>query len=216
MISQGFSYRWNFQLMAANGYIVVAPNRRGLPGFGQAWNDQIAGDWGGQSIQDYLTAIDTIAALPYVNKDKLGAVGASYGGYSVYYLAGIHNKRFKAFVSHCGLYDLPSWYGSTEELFFANHDMGGAYWQQPQPKSYQQFNPSSRVGKWDTPILVIHNQKDYRVPVEQGMQAFTAAQLQGIPSKFLYFPDEGHWVLKPQNSILWNRVFYEWLDKWLK
>ena len=215
-ISEGFSYRWNLELMAANGYIIVAPNRRGTTTFGQAWTDEIAGDWGGQAIKDYLKAIDSAATFPYVDKDKLGAVGASYGGYSVYQLAGIHNKRFKVFIAHCGLFDTRSWYGSTEELFFANHDMKGAYWDNPANKSYTEFNPSTMVKNWDTPILVIHNQLDFRVPVEQGMQAFTAAQLRGIPSKFLYFPDEGHWVMKPQNSLLWNREFFAWLDKWLK
>lgn len=215
-VSQFFSYRWNFQLMAANGYIVVAPNRRGLPSFGKEWNDQIAQDWGGQAIKDYLTAIDSASVLPYVNKDRLGAVGASYGGYSVYYLAGVHNKRFKTFIAHCGLFDLTSWYSTTEEMWFANHDIGGPYWNSPAPKSFAQFSPHNLVGNWDTPMLVIHNQKDYRVPVEQGMEAFGVAQMKGIPSRFLYFPDEGHWVNKPQNSLLWNRVFFEWLDKYLK
>jgi dipeptidyl aminopeptidase/acylaminoacyl peptidase len=215
-VSQFFSYRWNFQLMAANGYIIVAPNRRGLPSFGKEWNDAIKEDWGGQPIRDYLTAIDSVAAEPYVDKNNLGAVGASYGGYSVYYLAGVHNKRFKAFISHCGLFNLESWYTTTEEMWFANHDIGGPYWNKPLPKSYEKFSPHRLVGNWDTPILVIHNQKDYRVPVEQGMEAFGAAQMKGIPSRFLYFPDEGHWVNKPQNSLLWNRVFFEWLDKHLK
>ncbi|HHG86412.1 MAG TPA: S9 family peptidase [Bacteroidetes bacterium] len=215
-VSQFFSYRWNFQLMAAKGYIIVAPNRRGLPSFGTEWNEEISGDWGGQAIQDYLSAIDDVAKESYVNKDKLGAVGASYGGYSVYYLAGMHNKRFKAFISHCGLYNLESWYGSTEEMFFANWDIGGAYWESPQPKSYQKFSPHKLAGKWDTPILVIHGGKDFRVPETQGMEAFNAAQLQGIESRFLYFPTEGHWVRSPQNGLLWHRVFFEWLDKYLK
>jgi dipeptidyl aminopeptidase/acylaminoacyl peptidase len=215
-VSQFFSYRWNFQLMAASGYIVVAPNRRGLPSFGKEWNDAIAGDWGGQAIRDYLTAIDSVSSLPFVNKDRLGAVGASYGGYSVYYLAGVHNKRFKTFISHCGLYNLESWYTTTEEMWFANSDIEGPYWNKPVPKSYTQFSPHKLVDKWDTPILVIHNQRDYRVPIEQGMEAFGAAQMRGIQSRFLYFPDEGHWVNKPQNSLLWNKVFFEWLDKYLK
>jgi dipeptidyl aminopeptidase/acylaminoacyl peptidase len=215
MVSQFFSTRWNFQLMAANGYIVVAPNRRGLPGFGQEWNDQITGDYGGQAMKDYLSAIDEMAKQPFVNKDKLGAVGASFGGYSVYWLAGNHDKRFKAFIAHCGMYNMESWYGSTEEMFFANHDNEGPFWKSPAPKNFT-ASPHKFVAKWDAPILIIHNEKDFRVPVTQGMEAFTAAQLQNIPSRFLYFPDEGHWVGKPQNSILWQRVFFEWLDKYLK
>jgi dipeptidyl aminopeptidase/acylaminoacyl peptidase len=215
-VSQFFSYRWNFQLMAANGYIVVAPNRRGLPSFGQKWNDDISKDWGGQAMKDYLSAIDEVAKESYVDNDKLGAVGASYGGYSVYYLAGIHEGRFKTFISHCGLYNLESWYASTEELFFANWDIGGPYWENPQPKSYQLFSPNRLVQNWDTPIMVIHNELDFRVPLNQGLEAFTAAQLQGIPSKLLYYPDEGHWVLKPQNGVMWHREFYDWLDQWLK
>jgi dipeptidyl aminopeptidase/acylaminoacyl peptidase len=215
-VSQFFSYRWNFQLMAANGYIVVAPNRRGLPSFGQKWNDDISKDWGGQAMKDYLSAIDEVAKESYVDNDKLGAVGASYGGYSVYYLAGIHENRFKTFISHCGLFNLESWYGSTEELFFANWDIGGPYWENPQPKSYELFNPRKLVGNWNTPIMVIHNELDFRVPLNQGLEAFTAAQLKGIPSKLLYYPDEGHWVLQPQNGVMWHREFYDWLDEWLK
>lgn len=215
-VSQFWSYRWNFELMAANGYIVVAPNRRGLPSFGEKWNDEITGDWGGQAMNDLLSAIDDVAKEPYVDKDKLGAVGPSFGGYSVYWLAGHHNKRFKTFISHCGVFNLESMYGSTEEVWFSNNDLEGPYWQRPKPKSYEKFSPHNYVQNWDTPILVIHNEKDFRVPLGQGMEAFTAAQLQQIPSRFLYFPDEGHWVLKPQNSILWQRVFFEWLDKYLK
>lgn len=216
-VSQFWSYRWNFQLMAANGYIVVAPNRRGLPSFGQDWNAQISGDWGGQCMNDYISAIDEVSKEPYVNKDKLGCVGASFGGYSVYWLAG-HNetKRFHAFISHCGVFNLESMMGTTEELWFTDHDLGGRYFDQPTPPSYTKFSPSDFVKNWNEPILVIHNEKDFRVPLGQGMEAFTAAQLQKIPSRFLYFPDEFHWVTKPQNSVLWQRVFYEWLDKWLK
>jgi dipeptidyl aminopeptidase/acylaminoacyl peptidase len=215
-VSQFFSYRWNFQLMAANGYIVVAPNRRGLPSFGSEWNREISGDWGGQCMNDYLSAIDDVSKEPYVNKDKLGSVGASFGGYSVYWLAGHHQKRFKALVAHCGVFDLKSMYGTTEELWFPNFDLGGSYWKNPMPESYQKFSPSDYVQNWDTPILVIHSEKDFRVPVGQGMEAFTAARLQNIPARFLYFPDEGHWISKPQNSILWQRVFFDWLDKYLK
>jgi dipeptidyl aminopeptidase/acylaminoacyl peptidase len=215
-VSQFFSFRWNFQLMASQGYIVVAPNRRGLPSFGQKWNDDISKDWGGQAMRDYLSAIDEVAKEPFVDNDRLGAIGASYGGYSVYYLAGIHEGRFKTFISHCGLYNLESWYASTEELFFANWDIGGPYWASPKPESYLKFSPHSLVHKWDTPILVIHNELDFRVPLNQGLEAFTAAQLRGVPSKLLYYPDEGHWVLKPQNGVMWHREFYGWLDKWLK
>ncbi|MSQ79284.1 MAG: S9 family peptidase [Flavobacteriaceae bacterium] len=213
-VSQFFSYRWNFQLMAANGYIVVAPNRRGLQGFGKEWNDQIIGNYGGQCMNDYLSAIDDVAKEKYVNKDKLGCVGASFGGYSVYYLAGHHQKRFKAFVSHCGMYNMDSWYGTTEEMFFAKNDQIGPPWNNE--PNYKMFSPHNFVKSWDSPILIIHNEKDFRVPLGQGMEAFTAAQTLNIPSRFLYFPDENHWVNKPQNSILWQRVYFEWLDKWLK
>ncbi len=216
IVSQAFSFRWNFSLMASNDYIIVAPNRRGLPSFGEAWNDQIQGDWGGQAMTDLLSAIDDVSKETYVDKDKLGAIGASFGGYSVYWLAGHHNKRFKSFIAHCGVFNLESEYGATEEMFFANHDMNGAYWDNPKPKSYDAFSPHKFVKNWDAPILIIHNEKDFRVPLNQGMEAFTAAQLNNIPSRFLYFPDEGHWVTKPQNSILWQRVFFEWLGSTLK
>lgn len=215
-VSQFFSYRWNFALMAAKGYIIVAPNRRGLPSFGQKWNDDISGDWGGQAMKDYLSAIDAVKTEPFVDEDRLGAVGASYGGYSVYYLAGIHDNRFKTFISHCGLYNLESWYASTEELFFANWDIGGAYWENPMPESYKLFSPHKLVQNWNTPIMVIHNELDFRVPLNQGLEAFTAAQLQGIPSKLLYYPNEGHWVQRPQNGLMWHREFFGWLDQWLK
>ncbi len=212
-LSQFFSYRWNFQLMAGQGYIIVAPNRRGLPGFGQEWNDAIINDYGGQPMQDYLSAIDEVAKESYVDNDRLGAIGASFGGYSVYWLAGNHKKRFKCFISHCGMFNMESWYGTTEEMFFAKND-NGHYWENP--SNYNKNSPHKYVKNWDAPMLVIHNEKDFRVPLGQGMEAFTAAQSVGVPSRFLYFPDEGHWVNKPQNSILWNRVFFDWLDKWLK
>lgn len=215
MISQSFSTRWNFFLMASKGYIVVAPNRRGLPGFGQAWNEQISGDWGGQAMQDYFAAIDSMAKEPFVDADRLGAVGASFGGYSVYWLAGNHEKRFKTFISHCGVFNLEAMYGQTEEIFFTDFEMKGKPWDLPRPKSYDDFSPHKFVKKWDTPILVIHNEKDFRVPLAQGMEAFTAAQLNQVPSKFLYFPDENHWVLKPQNSVLWQKIFFEWLSTYL-
>jgi dipeptidyl aminopeptidase/acylaminoacyl peptidase len=215
-ITQSQSYRWNFQLMAANGYIVVAPNRRGLPGFGREWNDAISGDWGGQPIKDYLSAMDDVSKEPYVDKDRRGCVGASYGGYSVYLLAGKHEGRFKTFIAHCGLFDITSWYPSTEEMFFAKHDMGGAPWDANLVKAYTDFNPQQFAKNWDTPLLVIHGGRDFRVPEGQGMEAFGTAQLRGIPSRFLYFPNEGHWILKPQNAILWQRVFFDWLGRTLK
>lgn len=215
-VSQFFSFRWNFQLMAANGYIVVAPNRRGLPSFGRQWNDEISQDWGGQSMQDYLSAIDALSKEEYVDEDRLGAIGASFGGYSVYWLAGNHEDRFKTFIAHCGLFNLESWYLSTEELFFANWDIGGPYWKEGMADDYADFSPHNFAQYWDTPILVIHGEKDFRVPIGEGMQAFQAAQIQDIPSRFLYFPEEGHWVLSPQNGVLWHREFFEWLDKWLK
>jgi len=214
-VSQFFSYRWNFQMMAAHDYIIVAPNRRGVPGFGSEWNDQISGDYAGQNMKDYLSAIDDVAKEPYVDENRLGCVGASYGGFSVYWLAGHHEKRFKAFIAHCGMFNLESWYGTTEELFFANHDIGGPYWEKPMPSTYN-FSPHKFVGLWDTPILVIHGGKDFRIPYTEGMQAFDAAQMQGIPSRFLYFPEECHFVSKPQNSMLWQREFFRWLDQWLK
>jgi dipeptidyl aminopeptidase/acylaminoacyl peptidase len=214
-VSQFYSFRWNFQLMAAQGYIVVAPNRRGLPGFGREWNEQISKDWGGQSMEDYLAAIDDVAKEPYVDKSRLGAVGASYGGYSVYMLAGIHEGRFSAFISHCGLFDLESWYLTTEEMFFANYDLGGPFWEDKWQEAYRRFDPKDYVQNWDTPILVIHGGLDFRVPENQGMEAFQAAQLRGVPSKFLYFPEESHWVLSPQNGLVWHDQYFGWLDRWL-
>lgn len=215
-VSQFWSYRWNMQMMAANGYIVVAPCRRGMPTFGQAWNDQISKDWGGQCMKDYLSAIDDAKKEPYVNVDKLGAVGASFGGYSVYWLAGNHEKRFKAFISHCGMFNVESWYGTTEEMFFANYDLGKTYWEDPKSKAYNEFSPINHVSKWDTPILIFHGELDYRVPLSEGLQAFQAAQLKGIPSKMVTFPDEGHQIGKPQNGLIWQKEFFAWLDKYLK
>ena len=214
-VSQFFSYRWNFQIMAANGYIIVAPNRRGLPGYGQAWNAEISGDYGGQNMKDYLSAIDDVKKEPYVDENRLGAVGASYGGYSVFYLAGHHNKRFKAFIAHCGIYDFVSMYTGTEEMWFVNHDIGGPYWEKPEPESYK-FSPHLYVDKWDTPIMIITGEKDFRIPYTQALEAFDAAQLRGVPSKLLVFPDETHFVTKPQDAILWQREFFKWLDKYLK
>ncbi|MDR2039017.1 MAG: S9 family peptidase [Bacteroidales bacterium] len=214
-VSHSFSYRWNMPLMAANDYIIVAPNRRGVPTFGQEWNRQISGDYGGQNMRDYLSAIDDVKKEPYVDENRLGAVGASYGGFSVFWLAGHHEKRFKALIAHCGMFNFESQYGTTEEYWFVNFDLGGPYWQKPRPKSYD-FSPHLSVDKWDAPILVIHGAKDFRVPYSEGLQAFHAAQLRGVPSRLLVFPEEGHWILKPQNSILWQREFFGWLDKWLK
>lgn len=211
MVSQFFSYRWNLALMASQGYVVIAPNRRGLPGFGQEWNDAISKDWGGQAMKDYLTATDEAAKMPNIDKDRMGAVGASYGGYSVYMLAGIHENRFKTFISHCGLFNLESWYGTTEELFFADWDHGGPYWQDENKANYEKNSPHNYVKNWNTPMLVIHGGVDYRVPESEGMQAFQAAQLMGLKSKYLHFPAEGHWVQSPQNGLLWQREFFEWL-----
>jgi dipeptidyl aminopeptidase/acylaminoacyl peptidase len=213
-IGQWFSYRWNFHLMAANGYVVVAPNRRGLPGFGRAWNDQISGDWGGQAMQDILSATDAMLAEPYVDPERAAAIGASFGGYTVYWLMGNHGGRFRTMIAHAGVFNLESMYGSTEELFFPNWDLGGPYWKSEAIQAdYDRFSPHRFIGKWDTPLLVVHGEKDFRVPVTQGMEAFTAAQVQGVPSRFLYFPEEGHWVLGPQNGVLWHRVFFDWLDR---
>lgn len=217
-VSQFYSFRWNFQLMAANGYIIVAPNRRGLPGFGVKWNEEISKDWGGQPMKDYLSAIDSIARLPFVDKNRLGCVGASYGGYSVYMLAGMHQNRFKTFIAHDGLFDLKSWYGTTEEMWFANWDIGGPYWDKDNKaamKSYKNFDPSSFVDKWNTPILIIQGGIDYRVPIEQGLEAFQAAQLKGIKSKLLFFPEENHWVLHAQDALVWQKEFFKWLRETL-
>jgi dipeptidyl aminopeptidase/acylaminoacyl peptidase len=217
-VSQFWSYRWNLQIMAANGYIVVAPNRRGLPGFGQEWLEQISGDYGGQNMRDYLSAIDEVAKEPYVDADRLGAVGASYGGFSVYWLAGNHQKRFKAFVAHAGIFNLEQQYVETEEMWFANWDLGGPYWEKDHAIAQRSFanSPHRFVDKWDTPILVTHGELDYRILASQGMSAFNAAKLRGIPARMLVFPDENHWIAQPQNGILFQREFFGWLDKWLK
>ena len=219
-VSQFWSYRWNFYIMAAHGYIIVAPNRRGLPGFGSEWNEEISSDWTGQCMKDYLSAIDDATEnLPYVDKDRLGCVGASFGGFSVYYLAGHHNKRFKAFIAHDGAFNLESMYTDTEEAWFSNWEYDDAYWNKDQTaaakKTYAN-SPHLSVGEWDTPILCIHGEKDYRINANQGMGAFNAARMRGIPAELLIFPDENHWVLKQQNGILWQRTFFNWLDRWLK
>ena len=218
-VSQFWSFRWNFMMMAANDYIIVAPNRRGLPGFGNEWNEQISGDYGGQCMKDYLSAIDEfVASEPYVNKERLGCVGASFGGFSVYWLAGHHDKRFKAFIAHDGIFNMEMQYLETEEKWFANWDMGGAYWDKSNKTAQRTFanSPHLFVDKWDTPILCIHGEKDYRILANQGMAAFDAAKMRGVEAQLLIFPDENHWVLKPQNGILWQRTFFAWLDKYLK
>ena len=217
-VSQFWSVRWNLQMMAANDYIVVAPNRRGLPGFGLEWNEAISGDYGGQCMQDYFSAIDEVAKEPYVDEDRLGCVGASFGGFSVYWLAGHHDKRFKAFIAHDGIFNMEMQYLETEEMWFANWDMGGAYWDKSNGVAQRTFanSPHRFVEKWDTPILCIHGERDYRILANQGMAAFNAALLRGVPAELLIYPDENHWVLKPQNGILWQRTFFNWLDRWLK
>ena len=214
-VSQFWSFRWNFQMMAAHGYIIVAPNRRGLPTFGQEWNAQISGDYGGQNMEDYLSAIDSLSKEPFIDSDRLGSIGASYGGYSVLWLAGNHNKRFKAFISHCGMFNLESQYASTEEYFFVNYDLEGPFWEDPKPKSYE-FSPHKFVANWDTPIMLITGQYDLRIPYTESLQAFNSARLRGIPSRLLFFPDESHFVLQPQNAVLWQREFFRWLDTYLK
>ena len=217
-LTQFYSFRWNFQLMAANGYIVVAPNRRGMQGHGVEWNEQISKDWGGQVMKDYLSAIDDVAKENYVDKARLGCVGASYGGYSAFYLAGIHNNRFKTFIAHDGVFNTTSMFGTTEEVFFNNWDFGGAYWEKDNKvaqKTYTEFNPASHVDKWNAPILIIQGGMDFRVPIGQSQEAFQAAQLRGIKSRFLYFPEENHWVLNPQNAQVWQKEFYKWLKETL-
>lgn len=213
-LTQYFSVRWNFALMTANDYIVVAPNRRGMPGWGTKWNEDISRDWGGQPMRDYLAATDYAKTLPYVDGERVAAVGASYGGYSVFMLAGIHENRFKTFIAHDGLFDMKSWYLTTEELWFANWDIGSP-WEKPQPKAYTEFNPSNFVEKWNKPIMIVQGGIDFRVPYEQGQEAFQAAKLRGLKSKLVYFPNENHWVLHPQNGLVWQREFFDWLKETL-
>ena len=218
VVSQFWSYRWNFQLMAAQGYIVVAPNRRGLPSFGQEWLDQISGDYSGQNIRDYLSAIDDVAKEPWADENRMGCVGASYGGYSVYFLAGCHEKRFKAFISHCGIFNFESMYGQTEELFFINNDYGGPYWDRSNEVAQRSYtnSPHKFVEKWDTPILIFTGEYDFRIPYTQSLEAFTAARVRGIPARLVEFENEAHQVFKPQNSLVWNREFFGWLNKYVK
>ena len=217
-VSQFWSYRWNFQLMAAEGYIIVAPNRRGCPSFGQEWTDQISGDYSGQNIRDYLAAIDEVSKEPFVDTDRRGCVGASYGGYSTYYLAGVHEGRFKAFIAHCGIFNFESMYGHTEELFFVTNDYGGAYWEMDNAVAQRSYanSPHKKVGNWDSPIMIITGEKDYRIPYSQSLEAFTAARVQGIDARLVSFENEAHQVFQPQNSVVWNREFFDWLNKYLK
>ena len=217
-VSQFWSYRWNFQLMAAQGYVIVAPNRRGCPSFGQEWTDQISGDYSGQNIRDYLAAIDEVSKEPFVDTDKRGCVGASYGGYSTYYLAGVHEGRFKAFIAHCGIFNFESMYGHTEELFFVTNDYGGAYWEMDNAVAQRSYanSPHKKVGNWDSPIMIITGEKDYRIPYSQSLEAFTAARVQGIDARLVSFENEAHQVFQPQNSVVWNREFFDWLNKYLK
>jgi dipeptidyl aminopeptidase/acylaminoacyl peptidase len=215
-LGQSWSYRWNYQMMAANGYIVVAVNRRGNSGFGSYWREQISGDYGGNNMQDYLDGIDAMAKEPFVDKDRLGAVGASYGGYSVFYLAGMHNKRFKAFVAHCGVYNTIAEYGSTEEYWYPNKDYQGAPWDKPQPPGYNKFSPHTMVDRWDTPILIITGANDFRIPYSQSFEAFNSATLRGVPARLLFFENESHWVTKPQNAVIWQKEYFEFLDAYLK
>ena len=217
-LTQTYSFRWNFQLMASQGYIIVAPNRRGMPGHGTQWNEQVSKDWGGQVIKDYLSAIDALRKEKYVDNNRLGCIGASFGGFSVFALEGLHNGRFKTFIAHDGVFDFRSMYGTTDEMWFENWEKGGPYWEKNNKVAQRSFSqsPSNFVDKWNTPIMIVQGGKDYRVPIEQGQQAFQAAQLKGIKSKFLYLPDENHWVLSAQNALVWQREFFKWLDETLK
>lgn len=217
-VSQFWSYRWNFALMASNGYVVIAPNRRGLPGFGSEWNAQISKDYPGQNMADYLAAVDDVKTEPWIDSEHIGATGASYGGFSIYYLAGNHNKRFAALLSHAGIFNMEAQYLETEEMWFANWDMGGAYWEKDNAAAQRTFanSPHRFVDRWDTPIMISHGEYDFRILASQGMAAFNAAKLRGIPAEMVIFPDENHWILKPQNAVLWQRLFFRWFDKWLK
>ena len=217
-VSQFWSYRWNFALMAANGYIVIAPNRRGLPGFGTEWNEQISGDYGGQNMKDYLSAVDEMKKEPFIDADHIGATGASYGGFSVYWLAGNHENRFAALFAHAGIFNTEAQYLETEEMWFANWDLGGPFWDKNNEVAQRTFSqsPHKYVDKWTAPIMISHGEYDFRILASQGMQAFNAAKLRGIPSEMVIYPDENHWILKPQNAVMWQRLFFRWFDKWLK
>ena len=219
MVSQFWSTRWNFQLMSGAGYFVIAPNRHGVPGFGTKWNEQISGDYGGQNMKDYMQAYDVIAKEhPSIDENRVGACGASYGAFSVYWLAGNHQNRFKAFLAHNGMFNLEQQYCETEEMWFVNWDLGGPYWDKNNATAQRSYanSPHKFIQNWNTPICVIHGELDYRIVASQGMAAYNAAVLRGVPARYLYFPDENHWVLQPQNSVLWHRNFIDWFDKWLK
>ena len=217
-VSQFWSYRWNLALMGANGYIVIAPNRRGLPGFGTEWNEQISKDYPGQNMKDYLSAVDDLKKEPYVDADHIGATGASYGGFSVYWLAGNHEGRFAALLAHAGIFNMEAQYLETEEMWFANWDMGGAYWEKDNAAAQRTFanSPHRFVERWTAPIMISHGEYDYRILASQGMAAFNAAKLRGIPAEMVIYPDENHWILKPQNAVMWQRLFFRWFDRWLK
>lgn len=218
-VSQFWSYRWNFALMASNGYIMIAPNRRGVPGFGTEWEEQISKDYPGQNMRDYLSAVDYMKANePAIDPARIGATGASYGGFSVYWLAGNHDKRFAALLAHAGIFNTEAQYLETEEMWFANWDMGGAFWDKDNAIAQRTFatSPHRFVDRWDTPIMISHGEKDYRILASQGMAAFNAAKMRGIPAEMVIFPDENHWILKPQNAVMWQRLFFRWFDRWLK
>ncbi len=218
-VSQFWSYRWNLRLMASQGYVVIAPNRRGLPGFGTECNAQISGDYGGQNMKDYLSAVDFMKKEPWIDAEHIGCTGASYGGYSVYWLAGNHQKRFACFLSHAGIFNIMAQYLETEEMWFVNWDIGGPYWDKSNAlaqKSYAVANPANYLQNWDTPIMCTTGDNDFRISYTQTMQAFNAAKLMGLPARMVLFPDEDHWVQKPQNSVLWQREFFNWMDRWLK
>jgi dipeptidyl aminopeptidase/acylaminoacyl peptidase len=216
MIGQRFHYRWNYFMMASEGYVVMLPNRRGLPGFGQDWNDAISQDWAGMPMQDILSCTDAVAAEPWVNNDALSAVGASAGGYAVFWLAGNHEGRFKSFIAHCGVFNLTSMYGSTEELWFTNWENGGPYWDKKNSDYYVKHSPHTYVNNWDTPILIITGENDFRVPYTQSLEAYQVAQAKGIESQLMVFPKESHFVAHPQEFIVWNTQFFKWLDKYCK
>ena len=246
-LSQGWSYRWNYRLMASQGYVVVLPNRRGTTAFGQEWTEQISGDYPGLNMEDYLAAARELKAEPFVG--KMAACGASYGGYSVYNLCGVHGNTFDAFIAHAGIFNEEHMYMTTEEMWFPNFDNGGLHetvidprvgtpegpvgpagdgvtfggikqggspWSNdPKAVRHYKLSPHNNVTKWHTPLMVIHGGMDYRVPVDEGMAAYNAAQMMGVPSRLLIFPDENHWILKPQNAMLWHREYFRWLSEWL-
>ena len=240
-LSQGWSYRWNYRLMAQQGYVVILPNRRGTTAYGQEWKEQISGDYCGLNMQDYLSAGRYIKSKPFIS--KLACVGASYGGYSAYMLEGLHGDLYDCFIAHAGIFDEAQLWFTTEEMWFANWDNGGLteyayaegqqgpagdgitfggmqqagapYASTPKARRHYANDPVSMVTRWHTPILCIHGMMDYRIPYEQGMAAFNAAQMMGVPSKLVVFPEENHWVLKPQNALYWHRTFYDWLDRWM-